>query len=94
MTEPTKVCNSCFHDKPISEFGRSRSMFDGRTTQCRECRNQKTKDLVRRQRRSLAESRREWMSGWGDEKAPELIPLPQWIADDVVYVLKQTWTCT
>jgi hypothetical protein len=34
---PTKRCPKCDTTKPVSEFGISRSMADGRTNNCRQC---------------------------------------------------------
>lgn len=37
MNEPTKICNGCFEDTPISGFHRQHTRPDGRRSLCKRC---------------------------------------------------------
>ena len=37
---PTRLCESCFHTRPLAEFRRRKQGSDHRVRQCRQCHNE------------------------------------------------------
>lgn len=62
MSDGTKRCPSCSHDRPLSDWGRNRSNADGLQSHCNPCRaerRERNSERIREANRQYAASHRE-----------------------------------
>ena len=50
-----KTCTKCKQEKPLSEFARDKYKKSGFVSQCKECINQRSKDIRRRERKLFSQ---------------------------------------
>lgn len=57
---PTKICNTCGKEKPLSEFSIATANSDGHECKCRECKSEYNREYHIQNRDRVNQHNREW----------------------------------